>query len=251
MAGDDDAPWLAAASPPGSGKRSLTFRIIAGLSALALVSIIIVFVLLRPGDGGEAGYMEAAQAPLILPEPGPYKVRPDDPRGLDVEGQGDTMYAAGAGIDQPSDIDLSAAPEDPLPRPGTEPAGEPAGEAVDLLPEAMRATEAPATPAPAPSPAPSVAPAAAQPRAPAPLSLAAGEVQLGAYSTRERAEAAWGQLVRKHGMLGLAPRYVSTRVEGRTLWRLHTETPDAAQLCARLATTGDPCAQVKTSEAQR
>lgn len=246
MAGDDDAPWLAAASPPASGKRSMTFRIIAGLAALALVSIIIVFVLLRPGDGGEAGYMEAAQAPLILPEPGPYKVRPDDPRGLDVEGQGDTMYAAGAGIDQPSDIDLSARPEDPLPRPGTEPAGERAAEAIDLLPEAMRAPEAQAA-TPAPSPAPAVAP----PRAPAPLSLAAGEVQLGAYSTRERAEAAWTQLVRKHGMLGLSPRYVSTRVEGRTLWRLRTETADPATLCARLATTGDPCAQVKTSEAQR
>ena len=43
--------------------------------------------------------MNAEQAPLITAEPGPYKMPPIDPKGLAVEGQDQTIYAAGEGID--------------------------------------------------------------------------------------------------------------------------------------------------------
>jgi cell division septation protein DedD len=80
--------------------------------------------------------------------------------GMDVEGQDQTLYAAGAGIDEGSDINLNAGPEAPLPRPGSAPMGDPEA----LLPPDMGndamvpAAAAPVAPAPATQrPAPPVA----------------------------------------------------------------------------------------------
>lgn len=275
MAANDDAPWLAEATAPAP-QRSLTVRIIIGLAALAVVAIIIVFILLRPGGSSDQGYMEADQAPLITAEPGPFKVKPQGPSGLDVEGQGDTIYAVGAGIDQQSDINFGAAPEEPLPRPGTNSPGtnspgadgpgteSPGADGADmpleqpapprnLLPPAMQqAAPKPAPPQSATQQAaqqaaqqavPQVAPKAAAPKA---QPVQSSEVQLGAFSTRARAEIAWNRLVDKHGLLGLAPRYVSTSSAGQTLWRLRTTSPNTGALCARLAAAGDPCTPVRS-----
>src|SRR3546814_8527965 len=60
-----------------------------------------------PGSGG-AGLIKASDAP--------YKVPPNDPGGMIVEGQGDTVYAAGAGGDPGGTIDLTAIPEEPIAR---------------------------------------------------------------------------------------------------------------------------------------
>src|SRR3546814_18727646 len=59
-----------------------------------------------------------------------------------VEGQGDTVYAAGAGSDPGGTIDLSALPEEPISR--TAPGAE-AGDAAVVVPPAR--TSASATPA--------------------------------------------------------------------------------------------------------
>ena len=135
---DDDAPWLAEASPRPQtrvSKRSFfwTLAVLLGLAAVAAIGLI---VLMSKKDGGSTqGYMNAEQAPLIAAEPGPYKVAPLDPKGLEVEGQDRTMYAAGEGIEEGSVIDQSAMPEAPLPRPGTEvapPVGVPATKAPGL-----------------------------------------------------------------------------------------------------------------------
>src|SRR3546814_12742457 len=67
-----------------------------------------------------------------------------------VEGQGDTVYAAGAGSDPGGTIDLSALPEEPISRtaPGTE-----AGDAAVVVPPARTSTNAtPAKPATAVKP---------------------------------------------------------------------------------------------------
>jgi hypothetical protein len=260
MAKDDDAPWLAEADGPAP-QRSLTVRILVGLAALAVVAIIIVFILLRPGGSSDQGYMEADQAPLITAESGPYKVKPQDPSGLDVQGQGDTMYAAGAGIEQSSDINFGAAAEEPLPRPGTNSPGTnspgtavpgtdgadtpaaPTAPPKNLLPPAMQQQAAkPALDTPKPA---VVAPPKVAPKPALTANAPATQVQLGAFSTRARAETAWGRLVAKHGFAGLTPRYISTTSGDQTLFRLRTATPDAAALCARLAAGGDPCTEVK------
>lgn len=243
MANDDDAPWLAAAERPGiKPDRGPLVRLIAILTVIAALAILAVFVLLRPGQGSDEGYMEAAQAPLISAEPGPFKVKPEDPRGLDVQGQDQTIYAAGTGNAQDGDINLGALPEEPMARPGTTP---PATPAQDLLPPAMQTGPAP-KPAPAlpkatlPTP-PFIAP---KPPPPAPIAAPGRTVQLGAFSTRERAEAAWARLAARPGMAGFTPRYASVSRDGQTLWRLRASGGDAAALCARLSAASETCTVV-------
>jgi hypothetical protein len=287
---DDDAPWLAEASPRPQtrvSKRSFfwTLAVLLGLAAVAAIGLI---VLMSKKDGGSTqGYMNAEQAPLITAEPGPYKVAPLDPKGLEVEGQDRTMYAAGEGIEEGSVIDQSAMPEAPLPRPGTQvappaaapPTGAP-GLPRNLVPEPGATMPAapvaaapkvvvpapptvvpkvivpPATAAPkpvtvtpkpaviAPKPAATPTPAATPPppKAEAPAKKA-GTVQLGAFSSEEKANAAWAQLAGKHGLSG--KRVITIESGGKTLYRLRAASPDSAATCARMKAAGDACSPVE------
>ena len=245
----DDAPWLAEAAPARTrvSRRSFFLTIAGALALIAIVAIGAFLLLTRQEQGNGDGYMEASQAPLITAEPGPWKVKPEDPMGLDVEGQDQTLYAAGIGIDETSNIDTAAMPEEPLPRPGT---------AKDLLPPAMQpapvdSQSTPAPPRAAPEAAPVVPrkdpviapPAPPKPPVSPPVSNKSA-IQLGAFSSRERAEAAWATLVAKHGLIGISPQYSSLERDGKTLWRLRAQGGNAAEICARLAKSGDSCTVV-------
>ncbi len=310
---DEDAPWLAeAAARPRTdvSKRSLFWTLLVLLSLAMVAAVGLVLLLSKKDSGSTQGYMNAEQAPLIAAEPGPYKVTPLDPKGLAVEGQDQTIYAAGEGIDEGSFIDPAAGPEALLPRPGSAPPGLPR----ELMPDAATMT-APATalapaaaPAAAPKPAPkppvkpaSPAPAAPgtatnpplpatktpppalktpppalknpppalkivsvpSPKAPPPTlkapplpapKLAAivpdpakkpGTVQLGAFSSSEKADAAWAGLARKPALAGFAKRVLVVENDGKTLYRLRASGGDADELCRNLQAAGAPCTVIK------
>lgn len=298
---DDEAPWLAAAEPPvrksarGQGqrtevsRRSLFWTVVVLLTLAAVVAIALIIAFTRREGGSTAGYMAADQAPLITAEPGPYKVPPSDPRGLQVEGQDQTIYAAGEGIDPGSIIDGNSIPEEPLPRPGLprdlvpEGANEvvppdvaPPGGTPAVTPAPPVAVRPPASaglpPAPMPRPAtmpraattPPVVPAAKPPTRPvadkpvappkpAPETPAekpaasgkAGTVQLGAFSSEDKANAAWAALAGKPGMAGMSRRIIKVEADGKTLYRLRASGGDAATLCARLKAAGQACTIVE------
>jgi cell division septation protein DedD len=186
---DNEAPWLA---PAGGGpqrtrvsRRSLFWTALVLLSLAAVATVGLVLLLSKKDSGSTQGYMNAEQAPLISAEPGPYKILPVDPKGLAVEGQDQTIYQAGEGIDTGGIIDMSALPEQPIPRPGTLPAEAP-GLPRNLVPDAI--TSAPpvapggllpapggaiAVPRLAPVPPNPAAVTAPRPAAPAPLQLRA------------------------------------------------------------------------------
>nr|WP_310523671.1 SPOR domain-containing protein [Polymorphobacter sp.] len=150
---DDDAPWLAEASPRAEtrvSRRSFFWTLLVLLTLAAVAAIGLIILISKKDAGSTQGYMNAEQAPLITAEPGPYKVAPLDPKGLQVEGQDQTLYAAGEGIDQGSTIDQSAMPEQPLPRPGTGPSLLP-GTGPSALP-GTGPSVLPGTVAPAPRP---------------------------------------------------------------------------------------------------
>lgn len=310
---DEDAPWLAeAAARPRTdvSKRSLFWTLLVLLSLAMVAAVGLVLLLSKKDSGSTQGYMNAEQAPLISAEPGPYKVTPLDPKGLAVEGQDQTIYAAGEGIDEGSFIDPAAGPEALLPRPGSAPPGLPR----ELMPDAATMA-APATalapaaaPAAAPKPAPkppvkpaSPAPAAPgtatnpplpatktpppalktpppalknpppalkivsvpSPKAPPPAlkapplpapKLAAivpdpakkpGTVQLGAFSSSEKADAAWAGLARKPALAGFAKRVLVVENDGKTLYRLRASGGDADELCRNLQAAGAPCTVIK------
>jgi cell division septation protein DedD len=274
---DEDAPWLAeAVARPRTdvSKRSLFWTVLVLLSLATVAAVGLILLLSKKDSGSTQGYMNAEQAPLITAEPGPYKVPPLDPKGMTVEGQDQTIYAAGEGIDQGSVIDPNAGPEAPLPRPGSEPPGLP----QDLLPEmapAPAVIPAPAAPAVAKAPPP---PAAALPKtalpvakspppaaaakappvaaktppivtkpaatAPAPAKKA-GTVQLGAFSSLEKANAAWAGLASKPVLAGYAKRILVVESDGKTLYRLRASGGDAAQTCRNLKAAGLPCTVIE------
>ncbi len=299
---DDDAPWLAPAGTPARtrvSRRSVfwTLFILLGLAAVATVGLILL--LSKKDSGSTQGYMNAEQAPLITADPSPYKIPPIDPKGLSVEGQDQTIYAAGEGIDHGSTIDMSALPEQPIPRPGS--AEPPPGPPRNLVPDAMTGaasppvavapprpaavqpamapppraivpaskpaapaakppalppTQAPTTAKPKPLPEPMAAkpvapkpPVATTPAAPAASGTTAkkpGIVQLGAFSSEEKANAAWASLAARHGgFAGFSKRLMKVESDGKTLWRLRAGGGDAAVLCAKMKAGGDACSVVE------
>ncbi|ANY21306.1 Sporulation related domain protein [Tsuneonella dongtanensis] len=139
---------------------------------------------------------------------GPYKERPEDPGGKQFEGTGNLAPAVGEGRDTEGRI------ADSTPRPGIE--------------------------MPKPGPAPTAA-------ASAPAAGGVG-VQVGAYSTREQAEAGWQKLQSQTDKLaGVSHRVIQGQADIGTVFRLQAIAGDAAaasRLCASLKSDGVAC-QVK------
>lgn len=100
--------------------------------------------------------------------------------------------------------------------------------------------------APAPVPAAPAPQAGAAPAAPASGGVG---VQVGAFSSKDKAEAAWTQLGTKAGgaLSGVSHRVVQGTAEAGTVYRLQAVAPDAAAaqaLCGKLKAAGISC-QVK------
>ncbi|TRW16656.1 SPOR domain-containing protein [Glacieibacterium frigidum] len=277
---DDDVPWLAEVEEERPASTSVSQRKLIGGIALfaALLALIIGGVwAITSGqrEGGSSGEVavNAEDVPLIPADPGPYKVRPADPGGMQIDGAGDTMYAAGEGADVGGALDPGALPEDPMPRPGTA-----AAQPEDLLPAEgasaqvaippARGTVAPAAgasaqvaippvrtpaappPVPVAKPAPlkplpkPVAPVAGTP--PAKPSTGSAALQLGAFSSSAAADTAWKDLTKRFTYLGgLSKAVGKVERDGKTLYRLRatgvTDAAKAADLCARLKVAGEDC----------
>jgi hypothetical protein len=74
-------------------------------------------------------------------------------------------------------------------------------------------------------------------------------VQLGAFSTRARAESDWRQLQSKYAadLKALKPHYVAGRSQGKSVVRLQVGLPTAQRaeaLCASLKKHGQACVSV-------
>lgn len=266
---DDDAPWLAeGVSEPRSVTLVPRGRLFGGVAIFALLAALVavglyVIVSGKKSSGSNIGVVRAEDAPLIAADPGPYKTQPANPGGLAVEGTDQTIYSAGTGSDPSGTIDPSKAPEEPLARPTAAPA---VGAPKDLLPAAIAPVAPPPKPvaevelpapkaAPIPKPAPAPAPkpvavpkpvlAEAKPVAPAVARPATGTaaVQLGAFSTEAKAEAAWTRVSARHAELaGFQHRITPLDRDGATLFRLRASgSGSPAAVCAALTAAGDAC----------
>jgi cell division protein FtsN len=98
--------------------------------------------------------------------------------------------------------------------------------------------------------APAAGEAAAMPEAAAPAAAgSAYGVQLGAFSSAERANEEWKKLQAEAGgtLDGLSPRVVVGESAGKTLYRLQAEVRDEAQaraICGGLKVANKPCVPV-------
>jgi hypothetical protein len=221
---DDRLPWLEAVEEEGGeGGPSAVKLIVAVLIGLAAIGGIV-------GGIFWMGNRETAEnrAPETIAAPeGPYKVKPDNPGGMAVEGQGATAFDAAQGGTPNASIDTDAVPEAPVtaqPR-----AAAPAAKEPPLL------KAPPPTNAPAPKAAAASAPAAA----------GGGTIQLGAIPNSATAEKAWKALAGRFAYLApLSHNVVSAQVNGKTWYRLRAGGPGAANVCGRLRVAGENCLKV-------
>ena len=227
----DRLPWLETVEPdekegPGIGR--IVALVLLGLAVIAGV-VFAALRMQRPATGGDGQ--------LIAAQEGDYKVRPDEPGGLKVKGEGDSAIATSAGKGAGSGaIDLSAVPEAPVAgarAPTAAPTGNAAGRsATAAVPQAGGRLVA-------------TAPLAGS-RPTGPGTASGGSlVQLGAYPTEAAANAAWDRYAKRFAYLaplGKAVQPVATG--GRTLYRLRVNTGSAnqaADVCGRLRVAGESC----------
>jgi hypothetical protein len=225
---DDRLPWLEAVEEDGDeGGPSALKLIVAVLIGLAAIGGIVggIFWL-----GNRDGAANRPPETIAAPE-GPYKVKPDSPGGMTVEGQGATAFDAAQGGTPNASIDTDAVPEAP----------------VTAQPKAAQpaAKEPPLLKAPAPTNAPAAKAGTPATPAPAPAAGGGATIQLGAFPNAATAEKAWKALSGRFSYLApLSHNVVSAQVNGKTWYRLRASGPGAANVCGRLRVAGENCLKV-------
>jgi hypothetical protein len=213
---EDRLPWLEAVEEEEGGDGPSVLKlIVAVLIGLAAIGGLVggLFWLNQRGGAGPGGSPEIIKAP-----PGAYKVRPDDPGGMKVEGEGDTAFNTAQGANPSGSIDTNAVPETPV-------KGRAKGADEPLL-KAPAPTNAPATTA-------------------TPPAAGGGTIQLGAFPDGASAEKAWKAMSGRFAYLApLSHSVVSANVNGKTWYRLRASGPGAAGVCGRLKVAGENCLKV-------
>ncbi|HEX8444526.1 MAG TPA: SPOR domain-containing protein [Allosphingosinicella sp.] len=236
---DDRLPWLEAVEEDddrdGPSAAKLIAFVVVGLICIGLIVGGLFWMGSRSGGGEE----QVEGGELIAAPAEDYKVKPDEPGGMQVEGKGDTTFAASAGQDPKGTIDMGAVPEEPVtstPRPQPQPGqGQPkAGREIEV---------AVASPAARPAPARPTGPAAA----PAPAATGGGGpgIQLGAFSSLASANSAWKNLSTRFKYLEpMTHTVVPVQSGGKTLYRLRASGGDGKGVCGRLRVAGESCVEV-------
>jgi cell division septation protein DedD len=259
----DDAPIpptgrLGPASPPSYRPQHFARGGLDAGTRLLLVGagFVLALLLLLVGGWAVSGRHGGGAVPLIEADKQPWRVKPDNPGGMEVVGasekEGDVPGQPGATApapEAPAPEALRAAQPEPPPAPPLPPP-EPA--TTTQLP-ASAAPGAPASPpaaalAPAASTAAPAAPEASPPAHP-PVAQATGAtaVQLAALGSEAGAHAEWQRLkLRMADVLG-DRKPVIQRIDrdGHAIWRLRVggfpSSADATRFCERVRAKAGAC----------
>ena len=208
---DSELPWLAAVEDEDGPRGVSARRMLAALLIVLLGAAMVAgtFFYLGRRDAVVTGAPQ-----LIKAEPGPYKIKPTDPGGLDVAGESETAFKTSAGEDSDAQLDLSAVPETAVERPKVEPKAVPAEPAK---------------------------PAAAEPAPAAPSGGKGSVIQLGAFANRAQAERAWSALSARFPAVGAMTKMIIPFSGGIRL-RAAAASPTAAKdACQALKVAGENC----------
>ena len=218
---DQGLPWLEAVDdedgPRGISGRKMFVALLMVLLAAAVVAG--TFFWLGRRDPAVTGAPE-----LIRAEASPYKVKPDDPGGLDVAGESETAYSTSAGEDPDSALDVRQM------QPGEQPPTPPPVPGEATPPPPPKKIPPNETKEPAPDDG------AATPADPT--------VQLGAYGSTVKADTAWGMLSgRFPEVAALRKSVVGATVGGKSIYRLRAggSGDEIRAACAALKAAGESC----------
>jgi hypothetical protein len=208
---DEPLPWLAAVEDEDEPRGVSARRMLAVLAVVILAGLIVAgtFFWLGRRDTAINGPPELIAAP-----PGPYKIKPPNPGGLDIKGESETAFETSAGEDRDAQLDLDKLPEAPI-----------------------------AKPAPAPPKVPEAKPAKTAPVAeePAVAASSGSVVQLGAFANQAQAERAWTALSARFPAVASSSKLIVPFTGGIRL-RAAAGSPAAAkQLCQTMKAAGENC----------
>lgn len=229
LAEEDRLPWLESADDDFQEGPS-PLRVVALIAlALALVAAAIWAFNHFRERAGTTGSGE-----LIAAAEGDYKVKPDQPGGMKVEGEGDTVFRTSEGGGQTGSIDTRAVPEVPV-----------AGKAAKPAPKSGPGTVKVVTTVPASSGKLT----AQTPSVGVPKAAAAGGggslVQLGSFPSEGAANAAWSLLSKRFAYVGALGKSVEKAdVAGNTVYRLRVNAGsagNAGSICGKLKVAGEAC----------
>jgi len=205
---DGQLPWLQAVDdedePRGLSARKMLAALLVVLLAAALVAATFFWL-------GRRDVVSAGPPELIRAEPGPYKIKPPNPGGLNVAGESETAFETSAGEDKDAQLDLNAVSEAQVAKPKPEP----------------KPAEPAATMPPAPEPKPSGAPGSV--------------VQLGAFANQAQAERAWTALSARFPGVAAMTKLIVPFPGGIRLRASAASPADAKQVCQTLKAAGENC----------
>lgn len=198
-----------------------------------LLLIVLLLMVIGAGAGGYYWYQKqqglTGNGQLINAQEGDYKVKPDEPGGRMVEGEGDTVFSTSQGNASNASINAGAMPEAPVDGAKAAQPGSDAGSKTAKI----------AVPAPG---APAVKPVAA----PAPANNGSGAlIQLGAFPDEGGANAAWGRLSKRFAYLApLGKSIEKGDKDGQVVFRLRVNAGSngqAKEICGKLKVAGENC----------
>jgi hypothetical protein len=208
---DGQLPWLQAVEdedePRGLSARKMLAALLVVLLAAGIVAA--TFFWLGRRDVAVNGPPE-----LIHPEPGPYKIKPPDPGGLDVAGESETAFETSAGEDKDAQLDLNAVAEQPVATPPKEESN--------------------------PAPVAETKPAEAAPE-PKPTGAAGSIIQLGAFQNQAQAERAWSALSARFPSVAGMSKLIVLFPGGIRLRASAASPAEARQACQTLKAAGENC----------
>lgn len=219
---DEQLPWLEAVEDEDGPAGVSARKMLAALAVVLIAALLVAgtFYWLGRRTAGVTGAPE-----LIRAEPAPYKVRPENPGGLDVTGESETAYETSAGQDPDARLDVEALPEEPPARP------------ADPQPSAPAETPQPSPPREAPQSAPAQSSPAQQPPAGGKGSI----VQLGAFANRAQAERAWTALSTRFSSVAALDKRIVPFSGGIRLRAGASSPEEARQVCETLKAAGEAC----------
>ncbi len=234
---EDRLPWLEAVDDEDAAEGISVARLFAVVVvALAVIGLVIGGIFwLR-----ERHTVASGDGELIAAAPGDYKVRPDDPGGMKVEGTGDVAYNVSEGGEAAGSINFDNQPEAPV-QMTQEMVPAPAKKLATAPAQAVTANVANGSKLPVTTRKPVVAVARAS--ASDAVAAGAGVIQLGAFSTTDAADKAWNSLTSRHPPLkAMAKQVVPATVNGASVYRLRASAgAEAVAMCAALKAVGASC----------
>jgi hypothetical protein len=209
---DEQLPWLQPVEDEDEPRGLSARKMLAALMVVLLAALVVAasFFWLGRRDASQAGPPELIHAP-----PGPYKVKPENPGGLDISAESETAFETSAGEDRNSQLDASKLPKGVTIKP----------------PEEVANKAAPEKPAPPPE----------KPAEPKTAAAPAGVIQLGAFANKAQAERAWTALSARFPNIAAMQKMIVPFPGGIRLRAGTGSVAEAKQACDALKAAGESC----------